>query len=88
MIYLLRKREPTEKKQFLLPGQGEEEVYSHTNPPKVYFLLSIMVSQKKKRSKENLIKSKVLTTSHIRNWIRNGALEELEMVVLEGQVSL
>ena len=41
-----------------------------------------------KRSKENLIKSKVLTTSHIRNWIRNGALEELEMVVLEGQVSL
>ena len=31
-----RKREPTEKKQFLLPGQGEEEVYSHTNPPKVF----------------------------------------------------
>ena len=30
--------------------------------------------------------TKVLTTSHIRNWIRNGALEELEMVVLEGQV--
>ena len=87
MIYLLRKREPTEKKQFLLPGQGEEEVYSHTNPPKVSFLLSV-ISQKKKRSKENLIKSKVLTTSHIRNWIRNGALEELEMVVLEGQVSL
>ena len=28
----------------------------------------------------------MLTTSHIRNWIRNGALEELEMVVLEGQV--
>ena len=31
-----RKREPTEKKQFLLPGQGEVEVYSHTNPPKVF----------------------------------------------------
>ena len=29
----------------------------------------------------------MLTTSHIRNWIRNGALEELEMVVLEGQAS-
>ena len=35
MPMLFRKREPTEKKQFLLPGQGEEEVYSHTNPPKV-----------------------------------------------------
>ena len=32
------------------------------------------------------LNTKVLTTSHIRNWIRNGALEELEMVVLEGQV--
>ena len=36
MQMLFRKREPTEKKQFLLPGQGEEEVYSHTNPPKVF----------------------------------------------------
>ena len=37
----LRKREPTEKKQFLLPGQGEEEVYSHTNPPKVFIALHL-----------------------------------------------
>ena len=41
----LRKREPTEKKQFLLPGQGEEEVYSHTNPPKVFIALELQILQ-------------------------------------------
>ena len=76
-VVLPRKREPTEKKQFLLPGQGEaEEVYSHTNPPKGEAGVAGLTSPS----------LPVLQTSHIRNWIRAGALEELEMVVLEGQV--
>ena len=61
-----RKREPTEKKQFVMPAGSPSPLdppYSHASPPKA------------------------LTTSNIRNWIRTADLDQLEMVVLEGQVS-